>query len=48
VALRATDYDTRATADALRATGFPRADFADELEKPWTRERVLARIEELS
>jgi hypothetical protein len=31
-----------------RATGFPRTDFADELEQPWTRERVLALIEELS
>jgi diadenosine tetraphosphatase ApaH/serine/threonine PP2A family protein phosphatase len=40
VELRTTDYDTAATAAAMRATGFPRTDFADELIEPWTRERV--------
>jgi predicted phosphodiesterase len=44
VELRTTDYDTRATADAWRATGFPRTDFADELIEPWSRERVLELI----
>jgi predicted phosphodiesterase len=48
VDLRSTDYDTRAAADAIRATGFPRPDFADELLEPWSRERVLALVEELS
>jgi putative phosphoesterase len=41
VELRTTDYDTRATADAWRATGFPRTDFADELVEPLSRERLL-------
>ena len=40
IELRTTDYDTVATAAAMRATGFPRTDFADELIEPWPRERV--------
>ncbi len=44
VQLRTTDYDTRTTADAWRATGFPRADFADELLEPLSRERILELI----
>ena len=40
IELCSTDYDTVATAAAMRATGFPRTDFADELIEPWTRERV--------
>jgi predicted phosphodiesterase len=47
VELRATRYDTAATAAALRATGFPRPDFADELLEPWPVDRVLALIAEL-
>ena len=44
VQLRTTGYDTRATADAWRATGFPRVDFADELLEPLSRERILELI----
>ena len=47
VELRATRYDTAAAAAALRATGFPRPDFADELLEPWPVERVLALIAQL-
>jgi nicotinate (nicotinamide) nucleotide adenylyltransferase len=39
---RSTDYDTDGTARAARATGFPRADFADELLDPPTRESASA------
>jgi predicted phosphodiesterase len=45
VELRTTDYDTAATAEEWRRTGFPRVDFADELVDPWSRERVLAELE---
>jgi len=41
VELRTTDYDTRAVAAAWRATGYPRTDFADELERPRSRDEVL-------
>ena len=41
VELRTTDYDTRAAAAAWRETGFPRTDFADELERPRSRDAVL-------
>jgi len=44
VELQTTDYDTRATAAAWRATGFPRADFADELLEPYSLERLMERI----
>jgi predicted phosphodiesterase len=47
VELRATRYDTAAAAAALRATGFPRTELADELIEPWPVERVLALIAEL-
>ena len=40
IELRTTDYDTAATAAAMRERGFPRTDFADELIEPWPRERV--------
>ncbi len=40
IELRATDYDTEATAAAMRESGFPRTDFADELIEPRPRERV--------
>lgn len=40
VELRTTDYDTEATAAAMRVRGFPRTDFADELIEPRTRESV--------
>ena len=44
VELRTTDYDTRATAEAWLATGFPRMDFAEELLEPYTRERLQQRF----
>jgi len=44
VQLRTTDYDTRATAEAWRATGFPRTDFADELLEPYSREHLQQRF----
>ena len=44
IELRTTDYDTVATAAAMRATGFPRTDFADELIEVWTRESVYERF----
>jgi putative phosphoesterase len=43
VELRTTDYDTRATADAWRASGFPRTDFADELVEPYSLQRLTER-----
>jgi predicted phosphodiesterase len=43
VELRTTDYDTRATAEAWRASGFPRTDFADELVEPYSLERLKER-----
>jgi putative phosphoesterase len=45
VELRTTDYDTAAAAAAMRATGFPRPDLADELLEPYTLERLLALVE---
>jgi len=47
IELCSTDYDTRGAADAWIATGFPRADFADELRAPWTREQLLEFLETL-
>ena len=44
VELRTTDYDTRATAEAWRASGFPRTDFADELIEPYSLEQLLERV----
>ena len=44
IELRTTDYDTRATAAAWRATGYPRTDFADELLAPGSREDHLRRF----
>src|SRR5205823_8154718 len=44
VELRATRYDTAAAAAALRATGFPRPDLANELLEPWPVDRLLALI----
>jgi putative phosphoesterase len=44
IELRTTDYDTVATAAAMRATGFPRTDFADELIEPWTSASVYERF----
>jgi predicted phosphodiesterase len=42
VELRRTEYDTAATAAAMRATAFPHADgFADELAAPPTLEQLL-------
>ena len=46
VQLRTSDYDTAAAAAAIRASGFPRTDFADEVDEPWSRERVLAVLAE--
>jgi predicted phosphodiesterase len=45
VELRATDYDTVATSAAMRTSGFPRPDFADELLEPFTVERILQILE---
>jgi predicted phosphodiesterase len=45
VELRTTDYDTASTAAAMRATSFPRVDFADELVQPYTVEQVVELIE---
>jgi hypothetical protein len=43
VELRTTDYDVAGTAEAMRATGFPRAEFADELISPRTYEQLRER-----
>jgi predicted phosphodiesterase len=43
VELRTTDYDVAATAEAIRASGFPRPEFADELLEPPTYERIIQR-----
>ena len=45
VDLRTTDYDTAGTAAAMRATGFPRPQLADELLEPHALERVLELVE---
>jgi 3',5'-cyclic AMP phosphodiesterase CpdA len=42
--LRTTDYDTRATAAAWGATGYPRTEFADELLAPTCCEVHLRRL----
>jgi predicted phosphodiesterase len=42
VELRTTDYDTAGAAAAWRATGYPRTDFADELDRPPSREELFA------
>jgi predicted phosphodiesterase len=42
VELRTTDYDTGSTAEAWRATGYSRTDFADELDAPLTLEQLRA------
>lgn len=44
VELRATDYDTRGTAGAWRASGYPRAELANELLEPVTLEQLRARM----
>jgi predicted phosphodiesterase len=43
VALQTTAYDVGAAAEAMRAGGFPRPDFADELLDVPTYERILPR-----
>jgi putative phosphoesterase len=43
VELRTTDYDVAATIDAMRRSGFPRPNFADELASPLSYERALER-----
>jgi putative phosphoesterase len=44
VELRTTDYDTRAAAEAWRATGYPRADLAKQLLKPSSLEELRAAL----
>ena len=44
VELRTTDYDIERTAAELRATGFPRPDFAAELVQPRSLEQLRERI----
>jgi len=44
IELRTTAYDTRGTAAAWRATGYPRTDFADALLEPSTRDEHLRRL----
>jgi predicted phosphodiesterase len=41
VELRRSTYDTEATADAMRASGFPRPEFADWLLNPLSRDVFL-------
>jgi diadenosine tetraphosphatase ApaH/serine/threonine PP2A family protein phosphatase len=48
IELRTSDYDTVGTAAAMRATGFPLVDFADELIEPRTREQLYARFGDAS
>lgn len=43
VDLRTTEYDVAATIDAMRRSGFPRADFVDDLEAPSSYEHALER-----
>ena len=43
VELRTTDYDVKATVEGMRQSGFPRSNFADELESPPSYERALER-----
>ena len=43
VELRTTDYDSAATAEAMRATGFPRQEFAADLLDPPPYERIIER-----
>jgi predicted phosphodiesterase len=43
VELRTTDYDVAATVEAIRASGFPRSEFADELLDPPPYERIIQR-----
>ncbi|MGD0715559.1 MAG: metallophosphoesterase family protein [Gaiellaceae bacterium] len=43
--LRSTDYDAAGAAAAMRATGFPRTDFADELLQPYSWERAVSELE---
>lgn len=43
VELRTTDYDVKTTIEAMRRSGFPRPNFADELEAPFSYERLLER-----
>jgi predicted phosphodiesterase len=40
VALRSSDYDTEATADAMEGTGWRWLDFVDELRSPYTLEQI--------
>jgi hypothetical protein len=45
VELRTTDYDTVATAEAIRRSGMPEADeLAEELLQPPTVEQLLERL----
>jgi putative phosphoesterase len=48
VELRVTEYDTASTAEAMRLTGFPLCDFADELVQPYTRETLVRQLLERS
>jgi predicted phosphodiesterase len=41
VELRTTGYDTAAASAEMRTSGFPRADFADELLQPYQVEHIL-------
>jgi nicotinate (nicotinamide) nucleotide adenylyltransferase len=42
---RATDYDTESAVAAMRTSGFPSTNFADELADPRTRDSVIAFLE---
>jgi nicotinate (nicotinamide) nucleotide adenylyltransferase len=46
IELRATDYDTVATAARWRETGFERTDFADELLEPGSVDEHIAAVEQ--
>ena len=43
IELRTTEYDVARTIEAVRAGGFPRPEFADDLESPPAYERLLTR-----
>lgn len=43
VELKTTDYDVAATVEAMRASGFPRPEFADDLADPPSYERIVER-----
>jgi putative phosphoesterase len=44
VELRVTEYASASAAEAMRNTGFPLPDFADELLRPYTREELVAQL----